>query len=60
MDLIIFKDSLYHLISIDLKEVIDCFDYCNVIREKLTTYLGHINKYVLKDGGGFFYGCICN
>ena len=47
MDLIIFKDSLYHLISIDLKEVIDCFDYCNVIREKLTTYLEHINKYVI-------------
>jgi len=61
MDIIVFQDGLYHLYSVivEIKESINCFDYCNIIREKLTTYLDHINKYVLKDGGGFFYGCIC-
>ena len=36
----------------------DCFDLCDILREKLTTYKDAINKHVLKDGS-FFFGCMC-
>ena len=68
MDLIILQDGLYHVypatqamfLNATEPEVIDCFNMCNIIREQLTTYLSHMNKYVMKDGSGIFYGCICN
>ena len=59
MDIIILQDSLYHLIKI-AEFVPDCFDYCDMYREQFATYLHQINKWVMKNGGGFFYGCICN
>ena len=43
-----------------LPETIDLFSLCDVLRNELTTYLDHINKYVMKDSGAFFYGCIQN
>ena len=64
MDLIILHDGLYHLIEVT-KEMVqgeiykDCFDLCDILREKLTTYKDAVNKHVLKDGA-FFFGCICN
>jgi len=39
--------------------MMDCFDYCDVLREQLTTYLEHINRHVMINGGGFFFGCVC-
>ena len=68
MDLIILQDGLYHLIPVTKElfvgvarpEVVDCFSLCDIAKEKLTTYLDHINKHVMKEGGGFFFGCICN
>ena len=59
MDIIILQDGLYQLIQV-AEFVPDCFDSCDEYREKFATYLDHINKWVMKDGGGFFYGCICN
>ena len=59
MYIIILQDSLYHLIKV-AESVPDCFDYCDIYREQFATYLDHINKWIMKDGGGVFYGCICN
>ena len=59
MDIIILQKGLYYLIKV-AESVPDCFDYCNVYREQFATYSDQINKWVMKDGGGFFYGCICN
>ena len=59
MDIIILQDGLYQLIQV-AEFVPDCFDSCDEYREKFATYLDHINKWVMKDGGGIFYGCICN
>jgi len=63
MDLIILHDGLYHLIEVT-KEMVqgavykDCFDLCDIMREKLTVYHNEINKHLLKDGRVFF-GCVC-
>ena len=64
MDLIILHDGLYHLVEVT-KEMTEghvfknCFDLCDIIREKLTVYHADINKHFLKDGSVFF-GCVCN
>ena len=64
MDLIILHDGLYHLIEVT-KEMVEgevfknCFDLCDIMREKLTLYYEDINKHLLKDGSVFF-GCVCN
>jgi hypothetical protein len=42
-----------------IPEVVDCFSLCDILREKLATYFPDINKYVMKDGSGLFYGCMC-
>ena len=67
MDLIILNDGLYHLIpvtkkmleGIELFNEIDCFDLCDILRLKLTTYHEFINRHVMNDGSGYFFGCIC-
>ena len=67
MDLILLNDGLYSLVSIT-KEMIegiellheaDCFDLCDIIRLEFTDYLDTVNQHIMKDGTGFFYGCIC-
>tara|TARA_R110000751_G_scaffold121805_1_gene222361 strand:- start:850 stop:1044 length:195 start_codon:yes stop_codon:yes gene_type:complete len=64
VDLIILHEGLYYLIEVT-KEMVDgevfknCFDLCDIIREKLTSYNEEINRYLLKDGSVFF-GCVCN
>ena len=68
MDIIILQDGLYQLIPVTKAmfagavrpEIVDCFSMCDIIRQQLTTYLELMNKYVMKDGTGLFYGCICN
>ena len=67
MDLIILSDGLYHLVPVtkamvgDLKlfAEVDCFDLCDILRIKLTTYNEFINAHIMNDGGGDFFGCIC-
>jgi len=67
MDLIIQNDGLYQLVPLtkqmmdhlSLLVKVDCFDLCEIIRVKLTTYVSNLNSYVMKDGSGYFYGCIC-
>ena len=39
---------------------ITCFNMCDILRLKLTTYYGEpINAHVMNDGSGDFFGCIC-
>ena len=64
MDLIIFNNGLYYLYPVTPELVAgevwkDCFDLCDIIREKLTVYHSEINKHLLKNGSVFF-GCVCN
>jgi hypothetical protein len=66
LDLIILYDGWYHLIpvtkellvGVELTNDLNCFDLCDILREKLTIYKEEINKHILKDGS-FFFGCIC-
>ena len=46
--------------DIDIVGEVDLFSLCDALRNKLTTYLEHINRHVMKDSGEFFYGCIQN
>ena len=68
MDLIILTDGLYHLVPVTkamLKDLmlfdptVKCFDLCDILRIKLSTYNEFINAHVMKDGSGDFFGCIC-
>ena len=69
MDLIILTDGLYHLVPVTKemtegisfveKVLIDCFDLCDILRLKLTEYHEFINRHVMNDGSGDFFGCIC-
>ena len=67
MDLIILNDGLYQLIPVSkqmmehivLLDQVDCFDLCDILRLKLTTYYDEINRHVMNDGSGDFFGCIC-
>ena len=68
MDLILLNDGLYQLVAvtkemmegISLLEKIDCFDLCDILRLHLATYYeAPYNIYIMNDGSGDFYGCIC-
>jgi len=69
MDLIILTDGLYQLVPVtkamlvDVKlftKDIDCFQLCDILRIKLSTYADYpINQHIMNDGSGDFFGCIC-
>ena len=67
MDLIILTDGLYQLIPVTkqimedlvLTAEVDCFELCDILRIKLTTYVDSLNSHVMNDDSGDFYGCIC-
>jgi len=67
MDLIILNDGVYHLVEvtkqmtehIKLLNEVDCFSLCDILRLKLSTYTDSLNLHVMKDGSGYFYGCMC-
>ena len=67
MDLIILNDGLYQLIPVTkqimdgivLTSEVNCFELCDILRIKLTTYSEILNAHVMHDGSGDFYGCIC-
>jgi hypothetical protein len=69
MDLIILNDGMYSLVpvtkammqGIEILTKVDCFDLCDILRLKLTTYHdAPFNYHVMNDGSGYFFGCICN
>jgi hypothetical protein len=67
MDLIILNDGMYHLVLVTkemLKDLmlvaeVNCFDLCEILRLKLTTYSEFINAHPMNDDSGDFFGCIC-
>ena len=67
MDLIILNDGLYQLIPVTkqimegivITAEVDCFDLCEILREKLTGYVDTLNLHIMNDGSGNFMGCIC-
>ena len=69
MELIILNDGLYHLVPVTKqmmegitlldRVLVDCFDLCDILRLKLTTYSELLNAHVMNDGSGDFFGCIC-
>ena len=68
MELIIYYDGLYSLVPVTkamlqnvvILQEISCFDLCDILRLKLTTYHDYpINQHVMNDGSGNFFGCIC-
>ena len=69
MELIILNDGLYHLVPVTKQMMegitlldrllVDCFDLCDILRLKLTTYSELLNAHVMNDGSGNFFGCIC-
>jgi len=68
MELIILDDGMYHLIPVtkamveDIKlfAEVDCYDLCEILRLKLTTYAEYpINAHMMNDDSGDFFGCIC-
>ena len=68
MDLIILNDGMYSLVPVTkamladlaLFSNVNCFDLCDILRLKLTTYYEFINRHVMNDNSGDFFGCICN
>ena len=69
MELIILTDGLYHLVPVTeamledivlVNDTIDCFDLCDILRIKLSTYADYpFNQHIMNDGSGDFFGCIC-
>ena len=69
MSLIILTDGIYHLVpvteqmmaGIKLFNEVDLFELCDILRLKLTTYHDYpMNRHVMNDGSGDFYGCMQN
>ena len=67
MDLIILNDGMYSLVSvtkemlehIKIYSEVNCFSLCDIIRLEFATYHdAPINRHVMNDGSGYFYGCI--
>ena len=59
---------MYHLVPVtkimlgDIKLVaeVNCFQLCDILRIKLSTYATDpLNAHVMNDGSGDFFGCIC-
>ena len=68
MEMIILTDGVYHLVPVTtemLKDImlvvqVNCFELCDILRIKLTTYADYpINAHMMNDGSGDFFGCIC-
>ena len=68
MEIIILSDGLFHLVEvtkemtngITLVRDVDCFELCDILRIKLSTYHdAPFNQHIMNDGSGDFYGCVC-
>ena len=67
MEMIILNDGMYHLVPVTkamladiiLVAKVNCFELCEILRLKWTTYSEFLNAHVMNDDSGDFYGCIC-
>ena len=63
MELIILNDGLYQLVQVSTemmegitlldRVLVNCFDLCDILRLKLTTYSESLNAHVMNDGSGY-------
>lgn len=65
LHLIILQDGFYSLVPTGtiLSESINLFEYCDIWRNELTTYLEQMNRYIIVRGelkGAQFFGCLGN
>ena len=66
MEIIVLTGDMFELIPVKelMKDMVlvqetDLSELCEILRLKLTTYLDTpINRHVMNDGSGDFYGCI--
>ena len=61
LDIIILKDGLYQVYTI-AKDLTECYDYCDLVREQVTTYFEKLNRHIIMTGklfGAEWFGCIC-
>ena len=69
MELIILTDGMYHLVPVTKEllenarlynlDQINFFDLCDILRIKLSTYADYpINRHMMNDGSGDFFGCL--
>ena len=67
MDIIVLNDLGYQLVPVTKQMLehikilsdVDCFDLCDIFRLEFTQYSDKINHHLMKDGTGYFFGCIC-
>ena len=68
MEMIILDDGMYHLVPVTkamladivLVAKVNCFELCEILRIKLSTWSEPpLNAHVMHDGSGDFFGCIC-
>ena len=68
IEMIILNDGMYHLVPVTkamladivLVAKVNCFDLCDILRIKLSTYATDpLNAHIMNDGSGDFFGCIC-
>ena len=67
MEMIILNDGMYYLVPVTkamladivLVAKVNCFELCEILRLKLTTYSEFMNVHMMNDGSGDFYGCMC-
>ena len=46
--------------GIVLTSKVNCFELCDILRLKLTTYAGDpLNVHIMNDGSGSMIGCMC-
>ena len=68
MDLILLHEDMYQVITVTKTmfegaikpEIVNCFSLCDILREKLAIYLSEENRYIMNNGWGDFFGCVCN
>ena len=66
MEIIVFTGEIFELIPVKelMKDMVlvqetDLFELCEILRVKLSTYLdAPVNRHVMNDDSGDFYGCI--
>jgi len=64
IDIIIFKDGLYHLWPYKYNfefSILSVFEYCDALREAYTIYYENKNEHIIKFGpfkGYQWFGCI--
>ena len=64
MEMIILNDGMYHLVPVTkamladiiLVAKVNCFELCEILRLKWTTYSESMNAHIMNDGSGDFFG----